>query len=167
MYRAEKYPNFDLEKFYRFVNSELLYLVEYEDEWLAALSNAAALLHHQLADINWVGFYLIKNGLLLLGPFQGKPACSSIVVGNGVCGQSAMRRETILVPDVHLFSGHIACDTASQSEIVIPLMKEGQLYGVLDIDSPSIGRFGPADQVGLEAFVATLMEHVPWEKVVF
>ncbi|MBS4054631.1 MAG: GAF domain-containing protein [Thermaerobacter sp.] len=167
MYRAEKLPIDDLKQYYQSVNKELLHLIEYEDEWLPALSNAAALLGHQLRDINWVGFYLFKEGLLMLGPFQGKPACSMITLGNGVCGTAACQRETIVVPDVHLFPGHIACDSASQSEIVIPLLKEGHLYGVLDIDSPIKGRFTEADQLGLEAFVGHLMRCVPWEKVVF
>lgn len=167
VYRAEKFAHDDLHEFYRSVNRELLHLIEYEDEWLPALSNAAALLGHQLRDINWVGFYLLKKGLLVLGPFQGKPACGSIAVGHGVCGTAAFRRETVVVPDVHRFPGHIACDGASQSEIVIPLIKEGHLYGVLDIDSPSKERFTEADQLSLEEFVSLLMKHLPWEKVVF
>ena len=167
MYRAEKFATHDLKTFYQAVNTELLTLIEYEDEWLPALGNAAALLRHQLRDINWVGFYLLKEGLLVLGPFQGQPACSMIMLGKGVCGTAAYQRETIVVPDVHLFPGHIACDSASQSEIVLPLMKEGHLYGVLDIDSPIKGRFTEADKLGLEAFVAHLMRYVPWEKVVF
>jgi len=167
MYRAEKFSQDNLQDFYQAVNRELLQLIMYEDEWLPALSNAAALLGHQMCDINWVGFYLLKNDLLVLGPFQGKPACGSIAVGHGVCGTAALRRETVVVPDVHVFPGHIACDGASQSEIVIPLVKEGHLYGVLDIDSPSKARFTEADRLGLEAFVSLLMARLPWEKVAF
>jgi len=167
MYRAEKFSPDNVPSFYEKVNKELLHLIEYEDEWLPALSNAAALLGHQLRDINWVGFYLLKKGLLVLGPFQGKPACGSIAVGQGVCGTAALQRETIVVPDVHLFPGHIACDGASQSEIVIPLIKEGHLYGVLDIDSPRKARFTQADQLGLEAFVSLLLGRLPWGKIVF
>ena len=167
MYRAEKYGNANREEFYRLLNHELLDLVEYEDEWLSALSNAAALLGHQLDDINWVGFYLMKNDLLVLGPFQGKPACSAIVPGNGVCGTVAVEKGTLVVPDVHQFPGHIACDEASASEIVIPIVAQGILRGVLDIDSPVIERFGPQDQQGLEQFVAILEQHVKWDKVVF
>jgi len=167
MYRAEKFSHDDLGDFYQSVNRELRHLIEYEDEWLPALGNAAALLSHQLRDINWAGFYLVKNGLLLLGPFQGRPACGSIAIGSGVCGAAANRRETVVVPDVHLFPGHIACDSASQSEIVIPLLKEGILYGVLDIDSPLKDRFTEADRRGLETFVGVLMEYLPWCKIHF
>jgi len=167
LYRAQKYPSEDRNKFYELVNRELVHLIEYDDEWLSALCNAAALLKHQLADINWVGFYLLKNDILVLGPFQGLPACNSIALGNGVCGHAAKMRETIVVPDVHLFPGHIACDSASLSEIVVPLIKEGKVYGVLDIDSPSLGRFSVVDQAGLEAFVRILMERLPWGNMAF
>ncbi len=153
--------------FYRTLEHELVHLIEFETEWLAALSNAAALLWHQLSDINWAGFYLLKNGLLVLGPFQGKPACSAIVPGQGVCGDAALKRETIVVPDVHAFPGHIACDEASASEIVIPIIYRGQLKGVLDIDSPQKNRFLPRDAEGLEAFVAALTRLLPWDKVTF
>ncbi|MBT9176578.1 MAG: Free methionine-R-sulfoxide reductase [Firmicutes bacterium] len=153
--------------FYAVIEQELVHLVGFETEWLAALSNAAALLRHQLDDINWAGFYLLKNGLLVLGPFQGKPACSAIVLGHGVCGAAALRQETIVVPDVHAFPGHIACDDASQSEIVVPIIYWGELKGVLDIDSPKKNRFLPRDKAGIEAFVAVLTRLLPWERVVF
>lgn len=166
MYRSEKldakHPDF-----YQDLTHELVHIIEFETEWLAALSNAAALLWHQLDDINWAGFYLLKDGLLVLGPFQGKPACSAIVVGQGVCGAAAKERETIVVPDVHAFPGHIACDDASQSEIVVPIVYRGELKGVLDIDSPKKNRFLPRDQAGLEAFVAVLTRELPWQKVLF
>lgn len=166
MYRAAKFDNGHPD-FYRQLNGELLHLIDFEDEWLAALSNAAALLGHQLDCINWAGFYIMKQGVLILGPFQGKPACSAIVPGNGVCGSAVVRKETIVVPDVHDFPGHIACDEASQSEIVIPIIVNGEVKGVLDIDSPKKDRFSPADQAGLEEFVNILARYVKWEKVVF
>lgn len=129
------------------------------------LSNAAAILFNSLKDINWAGFYILDDsgdapGTLLLGPFQGKPACMKIPVGKGVCGTSAARNETVLVRDVHEFPGHIACDSASNSEIVVPIHRNGAFYGVLDIDSPSIGRFTEDDKRGLEEFVAVLERYI-------
>jgi len=167
MYRAEKYNNANRQEFYNLLNQELINLIEYEDEWLPALSNAAALLGHQLDDINWAGFYLFKKDLLILGPFQGKPACSAIVPGNGVCGTVASEKRTIVVSDVHAFPGHIACDEASASEIVIPIVTQGVLRAVLDIDSPVKARFTPADQEGLEQFVNILERHIKWDQVGF
>lgn len=127
--------------------------VEYE---VTNLANASALLFDSMEVINWAGFYLLKDNQLILGPFQGKPACTKIPMGRGVCGAAALRGETQLVEDVHQFLGHIACDCASNSEIVIPLYKDGTLYGVLDIDSPEPGRFDREDQRGLELFARTL-----------
>ncbi len=130
------------------------------------LSNAAAILFNSLKDINWAGFYIFDGasgddaGTLLLGPFQGKPACMKIPVGKGVCGTSAARDETVLVRDVHEFPGHIACDSASNSEIVVPIHSGGAIYGVLDIDSPSVGRFTNDDKRGLEEFVAVLEKYI-------
>ena len=167
MYRAQKFSSDNTSEFYQKVNHELLQLIEYEDEWLAALTNAAALLGHQLEHINWAGFYLLKGSLLILGPFQGKPACSAIVIGNGVCGLSAQTQETVVVPDVHHFPGHIACDEASQSEIVVPVVVDGKLRAVLDIDSPVKDRFSPADKAGLEEFAAILARYIDWNKVSF
>ena len=122
----------------------------------ANLANASALLWQHLADINWAGFYKMTDGKLVLGPFQGKPACIVIPVGRGVCGTAVAMDETQLVYDVHQFPGHIACDSASNSEIVVPIHVNGEIWGVLDIDSPLIGRFSEADQAGLEAFVKEL-----------
>ncbi|MGN0753036.1 MAG: GAF domain-containing protein [Aristaeellaceae bacterium] len=116
---------------------------------ISALSNAAALLWDALSEINWAGFYLLKDDMLHLGPFQGKPACMYIPMGRGVCGTAAARREVQLVQDVHQFPGHIACDSASNSEIVLPLIKNGILLGVMDIDSPVFARFDEADAAGL------------------
>lgn len=127
--------------------------VEYE---ITNLANASALLFESMEGINWAGFYLLRDNQLILGPFQGKPACTKIPMGKGVCGTAALRGETQLVEDVHQFPGHIACDCASNSEIVIPLYKDGTLYGVLDIDSPEPGRFDREDQRGLELFARTL-----------
>ena len=123
---------------------------------ISNLANASALLWQTLEDINWAGFYLLEEDILLLGPFQGKPACTRIPVGKGVCGTAVKENKTQLVADVHTFPGHIACDCASNSEIVIPIYKNGALFGVLDIDSPSFHRFTESDQKGLEEFVRTL-----------
>ena len=118
---------------------------------IANLANASALLYAELEDLNWAGFYFLEGGRLVLGPFQGKPACIEIEVGKGVCGTAVQEGRTQLVPDVHLFPGHIACDSASNSEIVVPLRVNGRITGVLDIDSPWPGRFTAEDQAGLEA----------------
>ena len=123
---------------------------------IANLANASALLWESMENINWAGFYLLKSEILVLGPFQGKPACIEIPLGKGVCGTAAVRNSTQLVPDVHAFPGHIACDSASRSEIVVPIRKNGAVWGVLDIDSPELGRFSREDQRGLETFVTVL-----------
>ena len=141
---------------YSLLNKQLLALTEGVEEPISNLANASALLYQTLADLNWAGFYLYKNGVLLLGPFQGKTACTKIPMGKGVCGTAAEKGETIVVPDVHAFPGHIACDGASNSEIVIPLYVGGALFGVLDIDSPLLDRFSEADREGLELFARTL-----------
>lgn len=127
---------------------------------IANLANASALLWSALEDINWAGFYLMENGQLVLGPFQGKPACIEISIGRGVCGTAAQQKKTLVVPDVHAFPGHIACDGASNSEIVIPLMRGDEVFGVLDIDSPVFDRFSEADREGLESFAAILSENI-------
>lgn len=124
----------------------------------ANLANASALLWQELPDINWVGFYKMEDGALVLGPFQGKPACIRIPVGRGVCGTAVAENRVQLVPDVHDFPGHIACDCASNSEIVLPIQKNGQIWGVLDIDSPIVGRFTEEDRDGLERIAAVLEE---------
>jgi GAF domain-containing protein len=125
-------------------------LLEGETDLVANAANTAALLFHGLPELNWAGFYLMNGGELVLGPFQGKPACVRIAVGRGVCGTAAATRRTVRVQDVHAFPGHIACDAASNSEIVVPLEREGRLLGVLDLDSPITGRFDAQDQEGLE-----------------
>ena len=141
---------------YSLMNKQLLSLTEGVEDGISNLANASALLYQTLADLNWAGFYLYKNGVLLLGPFQGKTACTKIPMGKGVCGTAAEKGETLVVPDVHAFPGHIACDGASNSEIVIPLYVGGRLFGVLDIDSPLLDRFSEADREGLELFARTL-----------
>lgn len=123
---------------------------------IANLANASALLWQELPNLNWAGFYLLEGETLILGPFQGKPACIEIPVGKGVCGTAVQAGKTLVVPDVHQFPGHIACDCASNSEIVVPIYKNGEIIGVLDIDSPQFDRFSEEDRLGLEAFVKTL-----------
>jgi len=125
---------------------------------IANLANASALLYAELEDLNWAGFYFLEGRKLVLGPFQGKPACIEIEVGKGVCGTAVQEGKTQLVPDVHLFPGHIACDSASNSEIVVPLRVNGEIVGVLDIDSPWPGRFTKEDQAGLEAVAVIISQ---------
>lgn len=147
---------------YRALCQELAGLLTGERDWLVNLANTAALLHLRLPDLNWAGFYLWRGGELVLGPFQGKPACVRIARGRGVCGTAAARRATIVVADVHKFPGHIACDAASASEIVVPLVAGGRQLGVLDLDSPNVGRFTPDDQRGLEDVVRILLCGTDW-----
>jgi GAF domain-containing protein len=137
--------------------SQLRSLLADEPDFIANAANFASLLFHSLPDLNWAGFYLYKDGELVLGPFQGQPACVRIAMGKGVCGTAAARRETVLVDDVHEFPGHIACDSASNSEIVVPLVKEDRLIGVLDLDSPSFARFDKEDSRGLNELAAILL----------
>lgn len=145
---------------YALLAKQLDALLVGETDAIANLSNASALLNQFLDTINWCGFYLHKNDELLLGPFQGLPACVHIAIGRGVCGTAAAKQETIVVKDVHAFPGHIACDAASQSEIVVPIIIEGTLFGVLDIDSPIQNRFSDDDRKGIEHFVQVLTKHL-------
>jgi L-methionine (R)-S-oxide reductase len=155
MYKGSREENYEL------VKKQLQALLHGEKNRIANLSNTSALLNQFLDRINWVGFYLIDdNNELVLGPFQGLPACVRIPLGKGVCGTSAKTKETIRVEDVHQFPGHIACDAASNSEIVIPLIKDGKLLGVLDIDSPEKNRFDELDQEQLEEITAILVDHL-------
>jgi len=140
------------------LNRALAALLVGEGDLIANLANTSALLWQFVPDINWAGFYLLKNNELVLGPFHGKPACTRIAIGKGVCGTAALRRETIVVPNVHEFAGHIACDTASNSEIVVPLIRNQDLLGVLDIDSPLLAHFDEDDRRGLEEVARTLMD---------
>ena len=139
------------------LNQQLAALIGDERDFVANMANMAALLFHQLTDLNWAGFYLMREGELVLGPFQGKPACIRIPLGRGVCGTAAATRETQLVPDVHAFPGHIACDADSRSEIVVPLIKDGVIIGVLDLDGPKPGRFDEDDRAGLESAAGLLL----------
>jgi L-methionine (R)-S-oxide reductase len=135
-------------------------LIKDETDLIANAANTAALIYHTLSDVNWAGFYFLKGDELVIGPFQGKPACVRIALGKGVCGTAAQERKTIVVPDVSKFTGHIACDTNSNSEIVVPLIKGNQLLGVLDIDSPKPNRFDAQDQCCLERLIGILMEKI-------
>ncbi len=148
---------------YKLLLSQMKALLEGEQDATANLANASALLNEVLDNINWVGFYLMKNDELILGPFQGKVACVHIAMGKGVCGTAALENKTRLVEDVHRFPGHIACDSASNSEIVIPLRCKGEVVGVLDIDSPLIGRFDAEDASGLEKLAAAIEEACDWK----
>lgn len=150
-----QYPD-NKEQLYHLVNTQLKGLIDQIAHPIANLANASALLNQAMQDINWVGFYLLEKNLLVLGPFQGKPACVEIPVGNGVCGTAVQKDEIVLVKNVHEFPGHIACDSASNSEIVLPLHVNGQIVGVLDIDSPSFSRFDEVDKKGLSEFVNIL-----------
>ena len=148
-----------MEANYSLLNKQLDVLTKTTTNNISILANVSALLFHELSDVSWVGFYLCVNNHLELGPFQGKVACTVIPFGKGVCGTSIERNETILVPNVHEFPGHIACDSESNSEIVIPVHLNGNLYGVLDIDSTSLARFNEEDKIGLE-LIAKAIENV-------
>lgn len=143
------------------LNKALRALIHGVPHPVADFANASALLFDMLDDLNWAGFYFMKEGRLVLGPFQGKPACIEIPVGRGVCGTAVQEERTILVENVHEFPGHIACDSASNSEIVVPIRRRGEVIGVLDIDSPVLCRFTEADREGLEEFVRILEEEIP------
>jgi GAF domain-containing protein len=148
----------DKTELYRQLTNQLRALLGDESDLVANAANTAALIYHTLPDMNWAGFYFLKGDELVLGPFQGKPACVRIQLGKGVCGTAAAERKTLVVPDVHKFPGHIACDSASNSEIVVPLIKDNKLLGVLDVDSPILGRFDEEDQKGLELLVGIFVE---------
>ncbi|MBE2974548.1 GAF domain-containing protein [Priestia megaterium] len=155
MFNVENYSG-SKQKDYELVIKQLRALLEGESNTIANLANASALLNQFLNEVNWVGFYLMEDGELVLGPFQGLPACVRIPLGKGVCGTAAQNQRTERIEDVHAFPGHIACDAASQSEIVVPVVKDGKLLGVLDIDSPIKNRFDEIDQQYLEEFVKEL-----------
>lgn len=155
---AENYAfSNEIDKKYNELESYIKAITDGEPDLYANLSNASALINLALDRINWCGFYLMKDGMLVLGPFQGKPACIRIPVGRGVCGTAVKEDKTQLVYDVHEFPGHIACDDASRSEIVIPIhAKDGSVFGVLDIDSPEVGRFSETDKIGLQKAVLVI-----------
>lgn len=148
---------------YRTLCQQAEAMLQEEPWYVSAMSNLSALIMETMTELNWAGFYLMRDGQLTAGPFQGKTACIHIAPGKGVCGTAAAGDETLVVPDVHLFPGHIACDGASESEIVIPIHREGKVAGVLDMDSPVKNRFQQEDREGLEAFVRTLERWVKWE----
>lgn len=142
---------------YPLLTAQLEALLSGERDFIANAAQFSAFVYHELEGLNWAGFYLVKDDELVLGPFQGKVACVRIAFGRGVCGAAAASRQTQRVEDVHAFPGHIACDSASSSELVVPLIKEGRLIGVLDLDSPRVGRFSEADQRGIEALAEVLL----------
>jgi GAF domain-containing protein len=156
MFGGER-PTGSAEEIYREMLRQARGLFEGERDAVANAANLTALIASSVADLNWVGFYFLKGNELVLGPFQGRPACVRIALGKGVCGTAAAQRETLLVDDVEKFPGHIACDAASRSEIVVPLLNGAELLGVLDVDSPKPERFSPDDRRGLEALVALWM----------
>ncbi|MFX3623299.1 MAG: GAF domain-containing protein [Ectobacillus sp.] len=159
MFTVQSYGD-SREQNYELVIKQLEALITGEENIVANLANASALLNQFLHDINWVGFYMAEENELVLGPFQGLPACVRIPFGKGVCGTAAAAKTTQLVADVHQFPGHIACDAASNSEIVVPMIKDGRVIGVLDIDSPSKERFDEIDQKYLEKFIDILVAHI-------
>lgn len=142
---------------YALMNAQLQALLSGERDFIANAAQFSAFVYHELEGLNWAGFYLVKDDELVLGPFQGKVACVRIAFGRGVCGAAASSRQTQRVEDVHAFAGHIACDSASNSELVVPLIKDGRLIGVLDLDSPRVGRFSEADQRGIEGLAEVLL----------
>lgn len=146
--------------FYRLLNKQAQALIEQETDLIANMANLSALLFNQLSDVNWAGFYIMRQGELVLGPFQGQVACVRIAVGKGVCGTAVETGQVQLVKDVHEFPGHIACDAASNSEIVLPLRHNGDIIAVLDIDSPSLARFDTDDQAGLEQLIHQFEQHL-------
>lgn len=158
MFQAATISASDKPEFYRELVQQLEGLLHGERDAIANAANLAALLFDAMPRLNWAGFYLMRGGELVLGPFQGKPACVRIPVGRGVCGTAVARRESVLVEDVHAFPGHIACDAASRSELVVPLIRGGEVIGVIDLDSPEPGRFDADDQAGIEAIAKLYLE---------
>lgn len=149
---------------YEALRRDALALIDGERDWLANLANLAALVHERVGALNWAGWYLMRGGELVLGPFQGRTACVRIAVGRGVCGTAVAQGRSQLVSDVHAFPGHIACDPRSRSELVVPVVIEGVVVAVLDLDSDRLARFEEADREGLEAFVKAAAPHIDWER---
>jgi GAF domain-containing protein len=174
-FAGSQYDFSDKPRAYGELAHDLKHLLAGERNWIANAANASALIFAALPDLNWVGFYVPATTAsatreLIVGPFQGKPACVRIAMGHGVCGTAAARRETLVVPDVDAFEGHIACDSASRSEIVLPLLRPGVageagLVGVLDLDSPRLARFDDADRAGLERLAAIVVDACDWPEV--
>jgi GAF domain-containing protein len=158
MYQTKLQPDQPKDRLYQQVAGEVAALLADERDFWANTANTCALLFQGLPGVNWVGVYVLRGDELVLGPFQGKPACVRIPMGRGVCGAAAAQRRTVVVPDVHAFAGHIACDPDSRSEIVVPLVQAGRLVGVLDLDSPLLARFDDEDRKGLEQVAQLLLE---------
>lgn len=165
MFKAEPIRSMDKEQRYKYMLISLEGQLSSEENILANLSNASAIINAVTERINWCGFYILKDNVLILGPFQGLPACNRIKAGTGVCGTAIEKRETIVVKNVHEFEGHIACDSESKSEIVVPIIKDGVVYGVLDIDSPEYNRFSELDKKYFEMFVEKLNKYIDWKKL--
>ncbi len=160
MFEAADLSGLSKPDFYAELDGQLRGLIAGEGDLIANLANAASLIFHSLPDLNWAGFYLMRGSELVVGPFQGRPACVRIAVGRGVCGTAVAQARTQLVPDVEAFPGHIPCDSASRSELVVPIIVDGQAVGVLDLDSPLLARFDSNDASGCERLVATLAANV-------
>ena len=166
MFKLEPIKNMTEEERYRYMQILLKGQVSSESDEIANISNASAIIMACVDKLNWAGFYIFKNGELVLGPFQGLPACNRIKVGTGVCGTSVLERKVLRVEDVHKFPGHIACDSASRSELVIPIIKNEKVYGGLDLDSPYEGRFTELEERYMIKFVETLNDYIDWEKLI-
>lgn len=165
MFAADAIESANKVEFYRELCGRLRALLEGEIDPIANAANTSALVFQMVPDINWAGFYFLRaQGALVLGPFQGKPACVRIAAGRGVCGAAVERGEPVLVDDVQSFPGHIACDAASRAELVVPLVRDGHVFGVLDLDSPTLGRFDAEDQAGVERLAAIYVAACSWEK---
>lgn len=165
MIKLDALNKMNTEEKYKYMLMMLEGQLSSEKDILANLSNASAIVKAVIDRLNWAGFYFLRNEELVLGPFQGLPACNRIKVGNGVCGTAVAKRETKLIENVHEFPGHIACDSASSSEIVIPIIKNDVIYGVLDLDSPELNRFTELEKKYLEAFVERLNKYIDWDKI--
>lgn len=165
MFDIKVFDGMSIREKYDSMVSMLEALISDEKDDISNLSNASAVINALIDRLNWCGFYLVKKGELVLGPFQGMPACNRIKIGKGVCGTSAEQKKTLRIEDVHSFEGHIACDSASRSEIVIPIVKDEVVYGVLDLDSPEVGRFTELEQQYLERCVEVLNKYINWNKV--
>ena len=164
-FTGKRYEFRDKAADYAQLAEELRGLLSGESDLVANAANTTALIFDALPDLNWVGFYFLKGDELVVGPFQGKPACVRIALGKGVCGTAAVERRTVVVPDVEAFPGHIACDAASRSEIVVPLIAGRELLGVLDLDSPKLARFDEGDARGLQRLAATFLDNVRLEDI--
>lgn len=165
MFRLDPIKSMNEEERLKYMNMLLKGQLSSERDILANLSNASAIIMACVERLNWAGFYILRGDELVLGPFQGLPACNRIKTGDGVCGTAVATRKVQLVPDVHQFPGHIACDAASNSELVVPIIKEDKVYGVLDLDSPEKGRFTELEKEYFVRFVDTLNEYIDWERI--